>query len=40
VSADQFDAMYILIFAMGVIAMFANITAFARIAHCKKELTK
>lgn len=35
-----FDPMLILIVAMGIIAVFANITAFARIAHCKGQLTK
>ena len=34
------DAMIILIIAMAVIAVFANITAFARLAHCHRELTK
>lgn len=39
-SADplRFDAMYILIAAVGIIAVFANITAFARVAHCKRQL--
>ncbi len=36
----SFDAMYILIAAMTVIAVLANITAFARIAHCRRELEK
>lgn len=36
----SFDPMYILSAAMTIIAVFANITAFARIAHCKRELTK
>lgn len=36
----KFDAMYILIAAMGIIAVLANITAFARVAHCHKELSK
>ena len=36
----SFDPMYILTVAMTIIAVFANITAFARIAHCKRELTK
>ncbi len=31
--------MMILIVAMAVIAVFANITAFARVAHCKKNLS-
>lgn len=35
-----FDPMLILIVAMGIIAVFANLTAFARIAHCKGQLTK
>lgn len=41
-SADpmKFDAMYILIVAMGIIAVLANITAFVRVAHCRKELSK
>jgi len=34
-----FDAMIILICAMGVIAIFANITAFARVAHCRRALS-
>lgn len=36
----SFDPMLILIVAMGIIAVFANLTAFARITHCKKELNK
>ncbi len=36
----DFDAMHILIFAMAVIAVFANLTAIARIRHCYKELRK
>lgn len=35
-----FDPMYILIAAMALIALLANITAFARIAHCRRELEK
>lgn len=35
-----FDPMLILIVAMGVIAVFANLTAFARIMHCRKQLMK
>lgn len=35
-----FDPMLILIISMGVIAVFANLTAFARIAHCRRELNK
>lgn len=38
--SDSESVIYILIVAMAVIAVFANITAFARIAHCHKELTK
>ena len=38
--APSFDPMLILIVAMGIIAVFANLTAFARIAHCRKELNK
>lgn len=34
-----FDALIILTVAMAVIALFANITAFARIAHCRRALT-
>lgn len=36
----SFDPMLILIVAMGIIAVFANLTAFARIEHCHKELNK
>lgn len=36
----EFDAIIILIVAMGVIAVFANITAFARVAHCRRLLNK
>lgn len=36
----SFDPMLILIVAMTIIAIFANLTAFARIAHCRKELDK
>lgn len=36
----EFDANIILIVAMGVIAVFANITAFARVAHCRRLLTR
>ena len=36
----SFDPMLILIVAMGIIAVFANLTAFARIAHCRRELNK
>lgn len=37
---NDFDAMTILIVAMAIIAVFANITAFARVAHCRRELTR
>ena len=36
----SFDPMMILIVAMGIIAVFANLTAFARIAHCRKALNQ
>ena len=36
----EFDANIILIVAMGIIAVFANITAFARVAHCRRLLTR
>lgn len=39
-TCEDFDAMYILIVAMAIIAVFANLTAFARIRHCYKELQK
>ncbi len=39
-STPAFDPMLIMIVAMSVIALFANITAFVRIAHCRKELEK
>ena len=35
-----FDANFILIFAMGFIAIFANLTAIARIRHCQRELSR
>lgn len=35
-----FDPNIILVIAMAVIAVFANLTAFARISHCRRELTK
>ena len=38
--APAFDPMLILIVAVGVIAVFANRTAFARITHCRKQLMK
>jgi hypothetical protein len=40
VDANEFDASQILIWAMGIIAVFANLTAFARVGHCRKQLTK
>lgn len=33
-----FDANFILIFAMGFLALFANLTAIARINHCRKAM--
>lgn len=36
---DTFDASIILIVAMGIIAVFANITAFARLSHCHRKMT-
>ena len=36
----SFDPMLILIVAMGIIAVFANLTAYARIMHCRKALSK
>ncbi len=36
----DFEASWILIITMAIIAIFANITAFARLAHCKRELSK
>lgn len=35
-----FNPDIILVIAMTVIAVFANLTAFARISHCRRELTK
>lgn len=35
-----FDPDIILVVAMTIIALFANLTAFARISHCRRELTK
>ncbi len=37
---SSFDPNIILLVAMGVIAVFANMTAFARINHCRKALKK
>lgn len=37
---STFDPDIILTVAMGIIAVFANLTAFARVAHSKRELTK
>lgn len=39
VDPQRFDAVTILIVCMGVIAVFANITAFARINHCRRLLS-
>ncbi len=36
----DFDPNIILIVGMAIIAVFANLTAFARIAHCRRELQK
>lgn len=38
VAPSEFNAVIILIVCMGVIAVFANITAFARINHCRRLL--
>ena len=40
IGTNDFDPNLILIVAMGIIAVFANVTAFARVAHCKRELSK
>ncbi|MBD5366910.1 MAG: CDP-alcohol phosphatidyltransferase family protein [Muribaculaceae bacterium] len=40
VPVEEFNALYILIGGMAIIAVFANITAFARIRHCRRELTR
>lgn len=37
---STFDPNIILVVAMGIIAVFANLTAFARISHCRRELCK
>jgi CDP-diacylglycerol--glycerol-3-phosphate 3-phosphatidyltransferase len=37
---ESFDAVNILILAMGIIAVFANLTAFARLEHCRKAMKK
>lgn len=39
-AGSTFDPDIILTVAMGFIAVFANLTAFARVAHSKRELTK
>lgn len=39
-NASAFDPNIILVVAMGIIAVFANLTAFARISHCHRELNK
>lgn len=39
VSPEHFDAVVILIVCMAVIAVFANITAFARVLHCRRLLS-
>lgn len=38
--SSQFDPNIILLVAMAVIAVFANLTAFARVAHSRRELEK
>ncbi len=40
VDPAKFNAVIILIVCMSVIAVFANITAFARVNHCRKLLSK
>lgn len=40
VDINTFNALYILLAGMAVIAVFANITAFARINHCRRELER
>ncbi len=37
---SEFNPNWILVFAMGIIAVFANLTAFARVNHCRKALKK
>jgi len=37
---DSRPAVIVLIVAMGIIAVFANLTAFARISHCRRELRR
>lgn len=39
-SHSSFDANFILIFAMGILALFANMTAIARINHCRLAMKK
>lgn len=38
--SSTFDPNTILLVAMGIIAVFANLTAFARISHCRRKLTQ
>lgn len=38
-AASDFNPNLILLAAMGIIAVFANMTAFARIAHCRRALS-
>lgn len=40
VENPPFDPMLILIVAMTIIAIFANLTAYARIMHCRKQLNQ
>lgn len=37
---QAFDPNWILVVAMVIIAVFANLTAFARVAHCRRELSR
>lgn len=37
---SSFNPNWILVIAMGIIAVFANLTAFARVNHCRKALKK
>ncbi len=39
-NSPSFDGTLIVIYAMGIIALLANLTAFWRIAHCYKQLKK
>lgn len=39
-ASSDFDPNIIIIVAMGIIAVFANLTAFARLSHSRRELTR